>query len=227
MSTLLEHTRLLQSQENVPCCTASSILTSVEIICNLNNINYNFSRLFLYYNTRKLQGRVLQKGANLIFTFDALNQFGCCEEKYWPFLYKRVDKEPSQSAYLQAEKFKPIRYTVLYDTDFKKYIDQNFPIVIGMNIGRQFLKLKGDLKSQTYYPINNDTNRYSRGHALTIVGYDDNICGGSWIVANSAGLKWGDKGFGIVPYSCEVDIGEAYVIQSFQDLEPRKKISDN
>ena len=219
---LKQNTRLIQSQNNIPCCSSSAALTAIESIYSMNNIYYNFSRLFLYYNTRKLQGRILEKGSNLIFSFEALNKFGCCEEKYWPFLYHRVDKEPPLNVYTLAESFKPISYRSIRDADFKKCIDSNLPIVIGINIGRKFLKLSGPLKSQKYYPIDNTTNRYLGSHALNIVGYDDYICGGSWIVANSIGLRWGDKGFGILPYICSADINEGYVIESFQNLVPRK-----
>lgn len=213
MYQLKEYTRLLQSQDNVPCCTASATLTALETIFNTRGENYNFSRLFLYYNTRKLQNRIGQKGANLAFTFDALKQFGCCQEKDWPFYNHRIDKEPTPTSYRNAIKFDSINFRSLPRSEFKIHIDRNIPIIIGMNIGRKFLKLFGPLAEQLYFPINDTSNRLSRGHAMVIVGYNNNICSGSWIVANSMGLKWGDKGFGILPYECEIDIFESHVIE--------------
>lgn len=221
---LKENTVLLQSQGNVPCCTASAVLTSMEILGRLSNKSYNFSRLFLYYNTRKLQNRIGQKGANLLFTLEALRTFGCAEERYWPFMYQRVDREPTLIAYKNAEQYKSIVYKSLGETNFREFIDNRIPVVIGMNIGRAFYKLAGRLDEQVYFPINETTNRFSRGHALVIVGYDDSICGGSWIVANSVGLKWGDKGFGIIPYVCEPDISEAYVIEKFGNFDVLENI---
>lgn len=93
-----------------------------------------------------------------------------------------------------------------------------------MHIGRKFLKLHGPISQHDYCPINMETNRPAYGHAMTIVGFDDNLNGGSWIVSNSMGLSWGDHGFGAIPYSCEVDIAEAYAVYSFAGFNVDKKI---
>jgi C1A family cysteine protease len=59
------------------------------------------------------------------------------------------------------------------------------------------------------------------------VGYDDEIGDGSWIIANSIGPKWGDHGYGVIPYSCVSNIGEAYILNNFAGSIPGKKISEN
>ena len=44
-------------------------------------------------------------------------------------------------------------------------------------------------------------------HAVLIVGWDDNMCGGqgAWIVKNSWGIDWGDNGYFYMPYgSCGI-----------------------
>jgi C1A family cysteine protease len=64
-------------------------------------------------------------------------------------------------------------------------------------------------------PVNDVDNRLSLSHAVTIVGNRPDL--NSWIIANSRGLKWGDKGFGILPYNCVVDIGEAFSITGLLD----------
>lgn len=227
MKDLRQYIKLLPSQENIPCCTASATLTAIEILLSVNSVYINFSRLFLYYNTRKIQGRLGFKGAELKSTMKALDEFGCCKEITWPLNFHRIEKEPAMKAYNEAENFKGLIYTELSDINFKKYLDMNIPVVIGMYIGRKFLKLAGSIHEQQYYPVNNEDNRVSRGHALAIIGYDDNLCGGSWIVANSMGLRWGDKGIGIIPYSCNIDIGEAYSIESIAGYTTGKKISEN
>lgn len=224
---LIENVRIIQEQFTVPCCSAFSVLTAIEAIGSMNSIGWNFSRLFLYYNSRKLQRRIKEPGANLSFTFSALENFGCCEEYHWPFMNHRVDKEPNAQAYNKAEKFKIIKYKFIYDADFKPYLDNNIPIVAGVRTGIQFLNLNGSLDTQYYYPINDTNNTFVGNHAITIVGYSDSLCGGSWILVNSRGLRWGDHGFGIIPYSCNKDIFEAYSIESFCNLTPKKKISDN
>lgn len=71
--------------------------------------------------------------------------------------------------------------------------------------------------SEIYMPVNGSDNRQSKGHALVIVGYDKNDK--YFIVLNSTGPRWGDKGFCHISYDCIVDIGEAYVIDKFSGWE--------
>jgi C1A family cysteine protease len=84
-----------------------------------------------------------------------------------------------------------------------------------MNTGRQFWRLNGPIANQAYKPINDTDNRQSRGHAVVVIGYSDTLAGGSWIIANSLGLKWGDGGYAAIPYACNKDIGESFALISF------------
>ncbi len=176
--------------------------------------------------TRKSQNRVGQRGASLGETLKTLSKTGCCLDVDWPFVTSRDNREPHQLAIQKASEYKLQEFEELSDTSFKYYLDRSIPVVVGMFVGRKFLTLSGALNEQEYIPIG-EMNRISRGHAVTVVGYDDNLRGGSWIIANSMGLKWGDKGFGAIPYSCNVDIGEAYAIKQFAGRTADKKISDN
>jgi hypothetical protein len=58
---------------------------------------------------------------------------------------------------------------------------------------------------------------------MTIVGYDDMVNGGSFIVANSWGNTWGYKGFAYIPYTY---IGNRFLcndfcVVSFTSVHPR------
>ena len=212
---LQHHIKYLPSQENIGCCTASATLLAAEMMFNKSNKPTHFSRLFLYYNTRKLQGRIGKKGADLALTLSSLSQFGVCPDTYCPLRRTLVDKEPNARAYDEAIKYRLSSYEEVHNHDYKKYIDDGIPVIVGMFTGRKFWTLNGPIASQSYKPINNDDNRQSKGHAVTIMGYSDILNGGSWIIANSLGTKWGDKGYAAIPYACNVDIGEAFAILKF------------
>jgi len=226
MIDLRSYFRYIPSQENVSCCTASATLLACEYLYARHGDHKHFSRLFLYYMTRKLQGRVGQKGAELKETMRALSKYGCCLEVDWPFMANRENREPISRAVDNAKNYMLEEYDTLDSINFKEYLNNELPVVVGMNVGRRFLRLAGPITEHTYCKIG-DNNRYSRGHALVIVGYDDTLCGGSWIAANSMGLKWGDRGFAAIPYECNQDIGEAYVVKRFGNKTTEKKISDN
>lgn len=217
MVDLREHIKYMQSQENVGCCTASATLLAAEIISAKVNKPLNLSRLFVYYMTRKMQGRLGQKGAELRATFDSLSEYGVCKEQFWPFSPHRVDQEPNARA-IQNAQYRINKYENASYQDFNLLLDRGIPIVIGMYTGRLFWSMRGKLHEQIYKPINGIDNRLAQGHAVTIVGYDNKIKNGSWIIANSLGLRWGDHGCGILPYECHDDIGESYIIRNFAGI---------
>jgi C1A family cysteine protease len=217
MIDLREHIKYMQSQENVGCCTASAVLLAAEIMSAKVNRPLNLSRLFVYYMTRKLQGRLGQKGAELKSTFDALLRYGVCKEQFWPFSPHRVEHEPNARAIQNAE-YRISSYENVNYSNFNSLLDRGIPVVIGMHTGRLFWSMRGEFREQVYKPVNNIDNRPAPGHAVTIVGYNNEIQGGSWIIANSLGLRWGYRGCGILPYSCYVDIGESYVIRNFAGI---------
>lgn len=222
---MLEFVKYLPSQENIDCCASSASLLAAEIIMAKNGQHKHFSRLFPYYMARKMQNRIGQKGTELKSILDALSIYGVCLDQQWPLRHSLVDMEPSLKAIEEATKYKVGSFEYVQVSDFNKFLMNKIPIIIGMRTGKQFWKLAGKLEEQMYYPINDTDNRYSHGHAVVIVGNRPEY--NSWIVANSRGLKWGDKGLGILPYECYVDIGESYAITSFAGFMAGKKISDN
>jgi C1A family cysteine protease len=190
-----------------------------------NGIKKHFSRLYLYYMTRKMQNRVGKPGAELKDTMTALSIYGSPEENVWPFMPGRTNVAPAPHAIEAAVHNKLREYEALQTTDFNSYIDNDIPVIIGMRTGRMFWEMKGPLETHAYKPVNNIDNRNIFGHAVTIIGYDNNLKGGSWIIANSRGPDWGFQGYGAIPYACEVDIGEAYIIKNFAGNMAGKKIS--
>jgi C1A family cysteine protease len=216
MIDLRKFINYLPSQENIGCCTSSASLLAAEIILSqAGNRPVYFSRLFVYYMARKLQGRLGQKGTELKATLEAMQQYGVCKDITWPLRHSIVDKEPNMVAIREAEDFKVNEFEDVGLLEFNSLLDNGIPIIIGMRTGRQFWKLSGDLNSQRYKPVNDTDNWPSNGHAMTIIGYDNNLGNGSWIIANSLGLHWGHKGYGALPYECAADIGEAYIIRRF------------
>lgn len=224
--SLKEYIKYLPDQENIDCCAASASLLASEILYSQNNRSIHFSRLFLYYMARKIQGRIGGKGASLECTLQAMKDYGVPPNINWPFTYARMNTEPSIPSINEARNFKISGYEQIFPNQFNEYISNNMPVIIGIRTGRLFWKLTGPIEEQNYIPIGVN-NRPAYGHALTIIGYDNYINNGSWIVANSTGLKWGDKGYGAIPYSCSVDIGESFVITGIPGITVGKKISSN
>lgn len=227
MVDLRQYAGYLQPQGNIGCCTASATLKAAEIICNIEGRSDHFSRLFVYYMTRKLSGRLNQVGAELKDTLAAVKDYGVCVERSWPFSHQRLNIEPSQQVQSEAMYNRISSYDNVISHDFNALLENRIPIIIGLRTGRLFWKLKGELADQAYKSINTSDNRISHGHAVVIVGYNNSLLGGSWIIANSLGPAWGHRGYGALPYECRGDIGEAYVIREFSGVLVGKKSFEN
>jgi C1A family cysteine protease len=183
-----------------------------------------FSRLYVYYMARKIANRIGYNGAQLHDALEAMTQYGAATDRTWPFHFNRVNTEPNSMAITEASQYKLSQYSWAHKESFKDYLHKEIPVVLGLYTGRLFWKLKGPLSTQVYKSINTIDNREHKGHAVTVIGYDDELLGGSWIIGNSLGLTWGDHGIGILPYECYRDIGESYVITEFAGIPVGKKI---
>ncbi len=69
------------------------------------------------------------------------------------------------------------------------------PVIIGMELPEAFRNIGSDGK----FTSNGDEESLG-GHAMCVVGYDDNKYGGCFTIVNSWGPGWGDDGFLYVTY---------------------------
>lgn len=162
--------------------------------------------------TRKLQGRIGMQGAELSYTLETLKNIGVCLENTWPFHFNRENVEPNLKSFNEAQEFKISNYRPISADNYNQYLDLGIPIIAGMWTDKRFWKLKGNMVENIYAP---EKLSYERGHAVTIVGYNNSINKGVWIIANSIGAKWGDHGYAMISYDCADVIGESYIIESF------------
>jgi len=107
----------------------------------------------------------------------------------------------------------------------KMALTNNNPVIVGMNVfergkgnnlNSRFLDSNGVVKMENFI---NNKNRVG-GHALCIVGYDDNISGGAFKIVNSWGKDWGKNGFFYLRYSDLDVLVCAYAL--FSDTDPKK-----
>ena len=210
---LREYTREIENQGTTNSCVANAAVSALELMAYRDGSGMNFSRLFLYYNVRapypKLRGR--DEGAYVSEGFKQASKIGICPERTWTFSYKNVNTKPSANAYKEAFNHKVLEYRRVnvksQGTDgIKAALSSGYPVIIGVFLGKGFARLKGPLHLQSYTGCKNQAD-YWGGHAMNIVGYDDNLNGGSYILENSWGSSWGDNGFGAIPYDVMFEEG--------------------
>lgn len=90
----------------------------------------------------------------------------------------------TKADYIDPEKSTSIDFI---KTEISKYM---YPVVIGISHYGEGLD---NIGSDGIFKPEYNENRW--GHAMTIVGYDDNVNGGSFLVVNSWGEDWGNNGY--------------------------------
>jgi C1A family cysteine protease len=157
------------------------------------------SRLFIYYNERKIEGTVKSdEGANIRDGFKSVNKQGVCPETEWPYDISKFAKKPSCKCYRDAKKDVSINYKTINQTliDIKSSLTQGFPIVIGISVYESFES--AEVSKTGIVPMPKVNESCLGGHCTAVVGYDDSK--NWWIVRNSWSDKWGDKGYFYLPY---------------------------
>jgi len=219
---LRKYIPLVRSQYSLGSCSAQACCLAAEMLLFKAQKQTYLSAMFLYYMARKNQGRIGKYGVPLQYVLRAMEQYGVPIEEYWPYKTSNENIEPTSDAIFHAalsrlQKFEIIPHTSndVYIQKIKAWIAKDIPVIVGISTGTKFWNLSGPLEHQRYEPVNATDNLPSTSHAVVIVGYSDDLNGGSFIIANSLGPKWGDSGFGAFPYRCAIDIGEAWVIKNF------------
>jgi C1A family cysteine protease len=189
------------NQGIIGSCTANALMC----LYQYDDPRFYGSRLFLYYNSRLLLGSINEdSGAYLYDGITAMKKYGICREILWPYNTSKFTNKPSPLCYtdglshqvLEAFQVKPNTY------DMKACLNSGEPFVFGFAIFDNFEDL--NTTKTGYVSIPTNKNQFLGGHAVVCVGYDDNLTykgiKGYWIVRNSWGSKWGDRGYFYLPY---------------------------
>jgi C1A family cysteine protease len=189
-------------QGNLGSCTANALCSVYEFEEVDENVNKGFkpSRLFLYYNERLLENSVKEDaGAMLSDGIKSLQTHGICSEKDCPYVIEKFKNKPTKTAYSNALKHKAIIASNIHQdvTSMKLSLFNKNPFVVGISVYESF---ESDEVAKTgMVPIPDITKEQCLGgHAVVVVGWDDEKK--VWILRNSWGDKWGDKGYFYLPY---------------------------
>lgn len=217
-------------QQSLNSCTASAVALIYDWIHNriynndMNSRAFIPSRLFLYYNTRVISNNNYKdSGSSIRDTIKTIATIGICPESLWPYKINKFNVKPHGACYVSAKFNKTVQYLRVNQTSDQiercLAISKN-PIVFGINIYDSWYDNKDLRKSgRIHMPLPNE--KLIGGHAMVIVGF--NKKDKYFIVQNSWGKSWGDKGFCYIPYDYILDRKYAWdfwVIQitSFQKL---------
>jgi len=206
----------VEDQGQLGSCTANAGVGMVEYYERKAFGKYlDASRLFLYKVTRTLMHEKGDSGAELRSTMGALALFGVPPEEYWVYDIKKFDEEPPTFCYAFAQNFQSLKYVRLDPADsqydeilnrIKANLTAGLPAMFGFTVYSSIRQADSDGK----IPFPSKGEKIEGGHAIMAVGYDDklkiknesdgNQTTGAFLIRNSWGTTWGDKGYGWLPY---------------------------
>ncbi len=171
----------------------------------INTPSHLFSPAYVYNQINGGQDR----GSLISDALDLAVKQGIATFSTAPYNDRDYLTQPSGAARTEASIYKAASWKTISDTSqIKAALANRQPVVGGMITYDSFMSLRG---TNSVYNTAGGANR--GGHAITIVGYDDNRYGGAFKVINSWSEAWGDNGFFWLPYSFAPQVlREAYVL---------------
>ncbi len=208
-------------QGHLNSCSAHATLGAVEYAeRRARGSSVLRSRLFLYKSTRNLMKIKGDHGAYLRAAMKALVLIGAPPEDYWPYDPSLVDAEPPAFLYALAADYKAMRYyrhdppgtpkQTLLD-GVKQHLHAGIPAFFGALL---FESVMTTMRTGAI-ALPDPSEKFLGAHAMLAVGYDDhfemqnraspgdparNTTRGAFLIRNSWGTGWGDKGYGWIPY---------------------------
>ena len=218
----------VEEQFTAGSCVGSALASVLEYFCFYTTGEVTrFSRLFIYYNARMMEDEFSQRnatefdsGADLQFAIVSLITYGCCEERFWPFYEHLINIPPTGEAYANGENYRLHEFSRLSNDlyQLRQCLAQGYPFVMAI---RTFPSFAADHRGYVPMPRHKETFAQYR-HAVVCVGYIHSQR--VFIIRNSHGIHWGDRGYGYLPYDYVADkvlTKDLWAIKSVHDAIPR------
>jgi C1A family cysteine protease len=197
-------------QGQLGSCTGNAIAGAIQFDQMKQNLPvFAPSRLFIYYNERVIEHTItLDHGAQIRDGIKSVASQGACPETAWPYNDKNNDpnpcpacpyaKKPTPTCYKTASKHKVVNYQRLTPTldILKGCLASGYPFVFGFTVYESFESAQ--VAKTGVMSLPGPKEKVVGGHAVMAVGYDDSK--EHFIVRNSWGPTWGQKGYFMMPY---------------------------
>ncbi len=176
-----------------------------------------FSPSYLY-NQIKLDGC---QGSYVQRAMEAMQKNGGVPLSQYPYSDQDCDRMPGSGDVSAGRQNTIHGFTRLTSGDninaisvraVKEHLAKDAPVVIGMMVGQSFMQ--NMMGRELWQPEGMDASQMGMGgHAMCVIGYDDNKFGGAFQIMNSWSEKWGKDGVGWVQYGdFKTYVKEAYGI---------------
>ncbi|HVY88016.1 MAG TPA: C1 family peptidase [Hyphomonadaceae bacterium] len=189
----------IDDQGTLMSCAACAVVGAMEyLIGKADGRIHEYSRLFVYYNGRKIAGETNQdSGLATPHAIAAALAYGIAPEPTWPYDIQRFREEPPQTVYQAAQSVGGVAYAQTPRGEpARAALASGFPVIFRYYGPVDLIRaVRGDGRMA---PWQGAPAPQGMGHTMMMVGYDDDQrCA---IVRNSWGADFGDKGYFYMPY---------------------------
>lgn len=186
-----------------------------------------FSPSFVYEQIKSSDDVICKKGSYIADALELLQYAGVATLKTLPY---QCGATISNEALNEGAAFKILSCQKLFSSEeldlsykillTKKALSEGNPCLLGFKTAKSFKGKVTDVWKQQ--PNDAEPTSINIGHAMCVVGYNDNKYGGAFRVLNSWGTGWGDKGFIWIPYSDFAKYAyQCYQVQG-EKIKPQK-----
>ncbi len=175
-----------------------ALAVAVEMLLARSGPPHTISARYIYYAARKAGGLSIKQdgGAKLKDGIDALSKEGAIDEAVWPYQPGHYGDEPPP-AVAEAPRYRVAAPARLKNLDaVKQALNADSPVVASITVYQEMMNPETAKTGEIPMPA--PGSNVLGGHAVVIVGYDDQRKRVKF--ANSWGTGWGAHGFGYLPY---------------------------
>lgn len=189
------------NQGQLGSCTANATIGAyqIDVLLGKDKVpdeisNALLSRLFLYYNSRAMEGTIASDaGANLRDVIKSVATLGCCLETLCPYHIADFTSRPIDAAYQDALNHKALLYASVQNNanSIKTAVANKLAVIFGFTCYESLESPETDKTG--VIPMPEPGEKVIGGHAVCVVGYGQKP--NHYLIRNSWGTDFGDTGY--------------------------------
>lgn len=218
---LLAHPFPPREQRDVPCCVSSAVCVAMEVLDAAAPPAVPLSALFHYFASRADPRRLGL--VDLRTALDVAAGTGVCSQALHraPMTPDGAATRPSPEAFADAERrrlvgFDPGLRRMQYEAldgaaSWRAALSAGFPVVLGLWLTSAYAALTAENPVHGPPP----PEPASAGHGVAVIGFDDGVAGGAFLVKDSRGRRFAREGTWWLPYAAVESrlVHEAWVVR--------------